>query len=789
MLIESTGENTLLYGKDQEEYIVGIHQQSDCTVRVYTRKDNKVLSRDEPFYPFFFLSEEELLKDFVPERSEKYWLIPLSGRNYYKYLAIFRSWSNYRNAADHIQKKITDQNTENPGIPAKNHLVYNRGDAITQYLMQTGKTLFKGMVFEDLHRMQLDIETYFRPEKDIKSKVEIGKDPVIIISLSDNRGWEQILDARECTEKELLEQLVKVVQTKNPDVIEGHNIFGFDLPYLHRRCELNDVEFRLGRDGSIPRTYPASIRFAERSIDYTYYEINGRHVIDTFFLVQSYDVSQRALPGYGLKVAAQHFGVAAPGRTYVEYNEIAELWESNPQRLLDYALDDVRETRALSSLLSGSNFYLTQMMPYTYAQTSRTGPAAKIEALLVREYVRNKHALPRPESGEQHAGGYTEVFLQGILGPVVYADVESLYPSIMLAYNICPKSDQLRIFPQILKDLKDLRFKAKHASKDHQKQGNALLADNLDAMQASFKIVINAMYGYLGFGSGIFNDYGEADRVTTTGQQIAKQMIREFEARGSRIIEVDTDGILFIPPVHITTEEEERNLVKEVSDVMPEGITIGYDGRFRKMISYLKKNYALLAYDGSMKLKGSSLVSRSGEKFGREFIREGFARLLEEDIQGLHDLYVSWKNRILNHEWSIADFSRTESMKSSLAQYREDVENGKRTRSITYEIAIRKGIDVCKGDRITYYVSGSGLQSNHYEKGRTSDEWPADAPDENTQFYIKRLDEYCQKFLPFFKPQDFSALFSTDTLFSFSPEGIEIIKEIRNRETGEESLR
>ena len=639
------------------------------------------------------------------------------------------------------------------------------------------------MSFEDLYRIQLDIETYYRPEKGADKKVSIGSDPIIIISLSDNRGWEHVIHTKETNEKELLLELIRIIQLKDPDVIEGHNIFSFDLPYIQRRCELHGIDFRIGRDGSIPRTFQASIRFAERLLDYPFCDIAGRHVIDTYFLVQNYDVAKRSMPGYGLKAAARHFGVAAPDRTYIDYGEMADVWDTDPERLLAYALDDVRETREIAALLSGSNFYMTQMMPYTYAQTSRMGPAAKIEALFVREYLKEKHSLPRPEIGQQHSGGFTEVFLKGILGPVVYADVESLYPSIMLSYDICPKSDERRIFPRILTELKDLRFSAKKRAKEEHAKGNTTTADNLDAMQSSFKILINAMYGYLGFGSGIFNDYEEADRVTTTGQEIARKMIREFESRGSKVIEVDTDGILFVPPPGITTEEDEIRLVEEVSATMPKGITIGYDGRFKKMISYLKKNYALLDYDGGMKLKGSSLISRSAEKFGRDFIRRGFERLLEEDVQGLHDLYVEYRERIMNHEWSIEEFSRTETLKSTLDQYVTAVKNEKRARSITYELALRRKLTVNKGDRITYYVSGSGLQNSHYEKGRVADEWDSRKPDENTQFYLKRLDEFTQKFLPFFKPQDFSSIFSADTLFGFTPEGIKLVKEIRHRET------
>jgi DNA polymerase, archaea type len=784
--IDPSLSNELLFGKDPEEGIVGAYQFNDSQIRLFVRKNGEISRRDEPFFPFFFLSDHELLDGFTPFDQEKYWLIPLSGDNYYNHLAIFRSWKNYRGALDHINNGNQEGNSSSDqpvSFSNNSHLTYTRGDAVTQYLLQSGKTLFKGMLFSDIHRLQLDIETYYRPDNSRSRADSFGEDPVIIVSLSDNRSWEHVIHSKGRSEKALLEELVSILREKDPDVIEGHNIFGFDLPYLQRRCELNGVPFRIGRDGLFPRSYPASIRFGERSIDYQYFDIPGRHVIDTFFLVQSYDTSKRSLPSYGLKAAAKFFGFASPNRTYVDYKDLADTWDNNPETLLAYALDDVRETRELSALLSGSNFSMSKMLPYTYGHSSRLGPAAKIEALMVREYLKRKVSIPRPSVGQQHVGGFTEVFIKGILGPIVYADVESLYPSIMLSCDICPKTDSLRIFPAILKDLKDLRFVAKRRAEEEKKGGKLQLAENFDAMQGSFKIMINAMYGYLGFSGGIFNDFSEADRVTTNGQEIAKSMIREFESRGSKVIEVDTDGIFFVPPPDVITEEDERALVDEVSSRMPPGITIGFDGRFRKMISYMKKNYVLLDYHDKLKLKGSSLISRSGEKFGRDFIREGFILLLNEDIQGLHDLYVRYRNHILDHRMVITDFSRTESLKTPIDQYVSDVRSGKRSKSITYEIALKHGVQFSKGDRMTYYVSGSGMSGSYFDKGKLADEWNREHPDENTHFYLKRLDEFAQKFVPFFKPQDFSTIFSADTLFAFSPSGIRIVKEIRHLET------
>jgi DNA polymerase elongation subunit (family B) len=352
----------------------------------------------------------------------------------------------------------------------------------------------------------------------------------------------------------------------------------------------------------------------------------------------------------------------------------------------------------------------------------------------------------------------------------------------MLTYDIHPASDERKLFPKILADLKALRLAAKGRMKTATTQNEK---DAYDAMQNSFKILINAMYGYLGFRAGIFNDYKQADKVTTTGQDIAKKMIREFEARNCRIVEVDTDGILLIPPPEVQTKEQEEELVKEVSATMPEGISIAYDGRFKKMISYMKKNYVLLGYDGKMKIKGSSLVSRSSEKFGRDFVRQGFECLLNEDISGLHKLYLDYRMRILKRDMDVSEFSRTETLKTSLEEYQREVRTGKRPKAITYELALRAKLPITKGDRITYYVTGTGFQGNFYDKGKLASEWNPEKPDQNVDFYLKRLDEFCEKFKPFFKPSDYSKIFTADELFGFSPEGIEIIKEIQHRDTSD----
>ena len=760
----------LLYGHDDTTRIVAVQPITDRAsakghVHVWRRSEDglRVMLSEVPFYPFVFVSNIRLLSGL--DRS-RFRFQKLQGRLHFDHLVVFSNWHDYWNGIRHIGRKAKELDESQP--------TYTISSPAQQYLMQSGRTLFKDMQFDDVYRLQLDIECISSGDF---PNAERREDRIILVALSDNRGWRAVLGGPDWSEERLLEETVRTIQARDPDVIEGHNIFRFDFPYLMRRCAMHGIPFAIGRNRDEPRTFASSTRFAERSIDFTALDIAGRHVIDTFFLAMEYDAIKRDLPGYGLKEVARHFGFAPADRTYVEGGDITAMWSSDPERLIRYAQDDVIETERIARHLSESNFYLTQMLPMEYGQVARVGPASKIESLFVREHLRRRQSLPRSEWGSQSHGGYTDIFCTGITGPVVYADVESLYPSIMLNYNIRPDRDALGLFPDVLRRLTTLRMDAKQAMKDAR---STELKSALDARQNSYKIVINSFYGYLGFSGALFNDYSEADRVATTGQDILLSIMRLIVERGGSLVEVDTDGVLFVPPRTVEGEQAEQAFLERLNDEMPEGIRIGFDGRYARILSYKKKNYALRGYDGSTTMKGSALVSRSLEPFGRRFVRSCVFRLLEKDIQGLHDTYLDIRERITEHNWEHpSNFCRTDTLRDSLEVYHRDVDLGKRSRSAVYELAREHNENNAhkfrKGDRITWYVGGSTSSGPAFELARLATMWDPSSPDENTAFYLKRLDELASRFEPFFTPTDFRSIFSPEDLFGFDPSNINVV--------------
>jgi DNA polymerase elongation subunit (family B) len=754
----------IIFGHNSEPRIVSVFQTGDATMKIVKRVEGVAVSEERKFYPFFFLADSSFLKGF----ERKFWGVELAGNNYYKYLCIFKKWSDMRFALRKVGENLHVGQKEISWDLSEIEEVYVKLDPVFQFLMQTGITLFKDMEFSELRRMQLDIETF---SKSGFSSAARSEDRIILISLSDNSGWEHIIDGRDKGESVMLNELVDIIKRRDPDVIEGHNIYNFDLPYILRRCEMSGVKPNFGRDSLEPKVYASRISFQEREIEYSNIEIPGRQIIDTWHLVQSYDATKRELDSYGLKNVAKHFGFASEDRTYIDGSKISETWLKNPDLLTRYAMDDVRETRLIAEHLSPTSFYLSQILPYNYGQVPRSGSAAKIESLFVREYLRKKHSIPKPQIGRQTSGGYTDLFLQGVFGPVIHADVESLYPSIMISYKISPETDELGVFQKTLKHLTKLRLDTKKQMKE---ETDSMKKFTLDAMQSSLKILINSFYGYLGYSRGIFNDYKAADTVTETGQKILRQMISQLSNENAPLLEVDTDGLYFVPPPQHVGEADEKKFVAKLSHSLPQGINLSLDGRYEKMLSYKKKNYALLGYDGKVRIRGSSLISRSMERFGRDFIKKAVECLLHEDIKALHNLFVDYSKKILSRELPISDVARTETLGESIEEYQAAVRLNRRNRAASYEAAINAGLTLRAGEKVSYYIVGSDPHQPSFLNARIYNKNDDAKRDYNTQYYIRKLDEYANRFFDFFEPEDFQKIFSWDenSLFALTLDGI-----------------
>src|SRR6202140_5536586 len=667
-------ENKLLFGSDPTPCIVAIELGETGSVKIYRReKDGSTTTDTEPFHPFVWCDSDVTDLNIDAEK--------LAGDLRYGWRISVDSW----------KELIALRN----GLKNAGRSFFALSDPVQHYLTHTGRTLFKGLAFEELRRLQLEVLS-------VTGIDDPGQDDHLMsIALSDNTGWEELLVVDpakvEESEKAALKRLTAIIKERDPDVIEGHNLFRFDLPYLVARARKAKVKLDWGRSGGFLRSRPSRLQIAEKTIDYPKFTVDGRHFVDTFLLAHFYDVGMRSLSGFERIDVAQHFGLCdSADVSSLAGKELHREYVADTARFQQRALCPVRETRAVADLLSPSYFIQAQIFPYNYQDVIVRGNATRINALFLREYYRQRHSIPEMPMVRGFEGGYTAIFFTGVARNVWHCDIASLYPSVMLQFDCFPVTDQLQIFRHLLTDLRTFRLEAKasmRAAKDRGQQ------QHFHALQNTFKILINSFYGYLGFAQGHFADFDAAARVTQIGRDLLKKMIDWLNGQGAHVIEVDTDGIYFVPPPSVeagvspsqangkqadsprdesvrsadtaaTTAEEIGDLRKGLATELPQGIEVELDEQFDAMFSYKAKNYALLTKNGDVIIKGGALKSRGLEKFQRVFLEEMIKLIMEGKPEAIVDLRERFEEKIRNREWKIDMLMKTDTLQDSLDIYR-----------------------------------------------------------------------------------------------------------------------
>ena len=730
-------ENTLLFGFDPTPRIVAIEMGDTGTVKVYRREEDGGTVVDvEPFHPFVWADSD--VTDLGIE-AEK-----LAGDLKFGWRVSVNSW----------KELIALRN----GLKSAGRSFFALSDPVQHYLTHTGRTLFKGMAIEELKRLQLEVISV-SGEGDL---AEASQNHIASIALSDNTGWEELIvvDAVNADESErsALKRLTGIIKERDPDVIEGHDLFRFDLPYLVARARKAKTKLDWGRSGGFLRSRPSRLQIAEKTIDYPKFAVDGRHFVDTFLLAQFYDVGMRTLGGFERLDVAQHFGFCDSAEiSSLTGKELQRAYTDNNELFRKRALCAVRETRAVAELLSPSYFIQAQIFPYNYQDVIVRGNATRINALFLRQYYRQRHSIPEMPMARGFEGGYTAIYFTGVARNVWHCDIASLYPSVMLQFDCFPVTDQLQIFRSLLTDLRTFRLEAKasmRAATDRAQQ------QHFHALQNTFKILINSFYGYLGFAQGHFADFDAAARVTQIGRELLQKMIDWLNKRGAQVIEVDTDGIYFVPKVAQASSLQEtpskqdacatiEALRAELARELPPGIEVEFDEQFEAMFSYKAKNYALLTRDGEVVIKGGALKSRGLEKFQRVFLEEMIKLLMEEKPGAIGALREDFEAKIRGHAWSIDWLMKTDTLQDSLEKYRQKIAGAARNRAAAYELALASGRNYRPGEQISYYITGSGKKVAAYEAAKLATNFDPANRDENVDYYVAKLDELMKKFAGF----------------------------------------
>lgn len=648
----------LVYGIDKTERIVSIEAQHNCIEAFIEHPDGRIETKLFPNY-YWILSDR-------PRGSG--W-IKMDGELEYNHIRIYQDFWEYMR----WRKTLRGKN------------IYSVYCAKEAAMLHSGITYFKGMKHDEVSVLSFDIEsTSLEHTPDAK---------VLLISNTYRQGGKTIKklfaydDYRN--DKAMLDAWCTWVREVDPSIILGHNIYSYDLPYLHHVATMNNTSLKLGRDGRAIRFEPFQSKFRkDASMFYHYHKcrIHGREVVDTMYLAIRYDIGRR-YNSYGLKAIISQDGLEDPNRTHYDASQIRFNYKDPVEweKIKDYAKDDADDALKLYDIMAPPFFYVTQAVPKSYQSIIESASGSQINSIMVRSYLQYGHSIPSAYETSRFQGAIS-FGNAGIYKDVFKIDVASLYPSIMIQYNLGDEEkDPKEHFQSLVQAFTQKRLENKKLAKETGEE-------YYKHMEQSQKIFINSMYGFLGAPGLNFNCPKNAAFVTQTGRSILKTAIKWAQDKGFQIVNADTDSISFCREGGGFAEAERQQLINEINELYPEKIKWEDDGYYQTVIVVKAKNYIL--YDGEkIKHKGSALKASTKEPALQEFIQDIINSILEDK----HD-YTSIYERYVREILDIQDIARWGTRKTIT----EKILNPQRTNEEKIKLAIQ-GKELVEGDRAYFY--------------------------------------------------------------------------------------
>tara|TARA_A100001234_G_scaffold124767_1_gene109365 strand:- start:4699 stop:7443 length:2745 start_codon:yes stop_codon:yes gene_type:complete len=498
------------------------------------------------------------------------------------------------------------------------------------------------------------------------------------------------------TEREMLEAFRDYLHEKDVDIITGWNIFGFDLEYLMKRAIVTKCNLKFFQLSKL-RGYNCELKLKKLSSsalgdnDLKLVSMPGRFIFDLFHEVKK---------GYKL----DSYKLDNVSKLYLGDNKIdmpakemfARYKEGDPVKLREVAEYCIKDTllphRLLSKLCILIN--LLEMAKATWVPLCflvERGQQIKVFSQLTKKAREMGFMVPTIQYGQLAEQGYEgATVLDAQKGayykPITALDFEGLYPSIMMAHNLCysslvmdPKYENVpgveyetfeipvpskvegqpptkrvckfaqgvpTLLPSILIELKQFR---KQAKKDMATSTGALKA-MYNGKQLAYKISMNSVYGFTGASKGMLPCVNIASTVTTKGRSMIDQTKEYVEKNfpGAKVRYGDTDSVMVefdvgdrkgIEAVEYSWEIGER-AAEECTALFKKPNNLELEKVYWPYFLYSKKRYAAKLWtqgkDGKMNMdyidvKGLQLVRRDNTAHVREVCKELLDVVLESN--------------------------------------------------------------------------------------------------------------------------------------------------------------
>ncbi|WVR03623.1 hypothetical protein IAU60_000616 [Kwoniella sp. DSM 27419] len=571
----------------------------------------------------------------------------------------------------------------------------------------------------------------------------------------------QVLEFKD--EKDLLLEWRKFVETVDPDMIIGYNIANFDLPYLLDRAKALKVpDFAylgrmLGIRSEVKETHFSSKAYGQR--DSKAVNIDGRLQLDILQVMQR----DYKLRSYTLNaVCAQFLGEQKEDVHHSIITELQNGTADSRRRLAVYCLKDAYlPQRLMDKLMCFVNY--TEMarvtgVPFNYLLSR--GQQIKVISQLYRNAGEAGYIIPAMKSegsDEQYEGATVIEPTKGFYDvPIATLDFASLYPSIMMAHNLCyttlldrttierlklvegqdyvhtPNNDYFAtthrrkgLLPTILENLLGAR---KRAKQDLKVEKDPFKRAVLDGRQLALKISANSVYGFTGATVGKLPCLAISSSVTAYGRQMIEKTSREVEAEycikngydhDAKVIYGDTDSVMvrFGCPDLPTAMRLGAEAADLVSGKFIKPIKLEFEKVYFPYLLISKKRYAGLywtkpeKYD-KMDTKGIETVRRDNCRLVSTVIETClFKMLIDRDVKGAEEYVKHTISDLLQNKVDMSQLVITKALaKADYAAKQAHVELAERMRKRD------AGSAPALGDRVAYVIIKGIKGAAAYEK-------------------------------------------------------------------------
>ncbi|MCX8176145.1 MAG: DNA polymerase II, partial [Candidatus Bathyarchaeota archaeon] len=284
----------------------------------------------------------------------------------------------------------------------------------------------KPVFYEKFEYPKLRILTFYPVYYTAIGSPHPERDPILVISVNTSDGEKRTFRAVDADDGNLLKEFINYIQQYDPDLIVGYNSNRVHIPYFLQRSKKLGVDFLIDRASSEPH----------QSV-YGHISVTGRLHVDLYEIVEDIpEVKVKTLENF-----AEYLGFHKNLEVVrLRETDIYKCWMSEKEKVIKFCEYCAMLIKRISDSMLDYVFQLSNLVgiPADYVFSAAVG--FRVDWYLIRKAFTYNELIPKRVEQEYYTykGGMVLEPKPGIHENIAVFDFSSMYPSLMVKYNLSP---------------------------------------------------------------------------------------------------------------------------------------------------------------------------------------------------------------------------------------------------------------------------------------------------------------------------------------------------------------